>query len=311
MFENRSFDNLLGRLYQPGEVQSFEGVIGKELSNPIPDWAEHGTDRDIVSYGVSPTMNTPGPIPARNCLTSTPNYSGSWTRATAGFSSRRRPSTHRTTRPDSPRWTDSSPTTSAPSWRSSAAQPTYDEYAQFMTGYTPGADACHVRDRARIRDLRPLVLRRPSCTFPNRSFFHAGTSSGYVVNMTRRSRSSPTTPAETLFDRLEAHGLTWKVYCDPPLALFADRADPRPRLRGRFATHFFSTGQFFDDAEKGRTPDLTPSSNRRSSATPITTCTPRTALLTPGLSWDPPSSLIGGEGSSRPHLQRDPSILVP
>jgi hypothetical protein len=36
MFENRSFDHLLGRLYQPGEVESFEGVIGKDLSNPIP-----------------------------------------------------------------------------------------------------------------------------------------------------------------------------------------------------------------------------------------------------------------------------------
>ena len=36
MFENRSFDNLLGRLYQPGEVASFEGVVGKDLSNPIP-----------------------------------------------------------------------------------------------------------------------------------------------------------------------------------------------------------------------------------------------------------------------------------
>ena len=30
MFENRSFDNLLGRLYEPGEVSSFEGVLGKE-----------------------------------------------------------------------------------------------------------------------------------------------------------------------------------------------------------------------------------------------------------------------------------------
>ena len=29
MFENRSFDNLLGRLYQPGEVASFEGVTGQ------------------------------------------------------------------------------------------------------------------------------------------------------------------------------------------------------------------------------------------------------------------------------------------
>src|SRR5260370_13370158 len=36
MFENRSFDNLLGRLYQPGEVASFAGVAGPDLSNPAP-----------------------------------------------------------------------------------------------------------------------------------------------------------------------------------------------------------------------------------------------------------------------------------
>ena len=36
MFENRSFDNVLGSLYQPGERSSFDGVVGKNLSNPIP-----------------------------------------------------------------------------------------------------------------------------------------------------------------------------------------------------------------------------------------------------------------------------------
>ena len=36
MFENRTFDNLLGRLYQPGEVLSFEGVIGKYTGH-VPD----------------------------------------------------------------------------------------------------------------------------------------------------------------------------------------------------------------------------------------------------------------------------------
>ena len=39
MFENRSFDNLLGRLYQPGEMPLFEGVAGRDLCNPIPEWA--------------------------------------------------------------------------------------------------------------------------------------------------------------------------------------------------------------------------------------------------------------------------------
>ena len=63
MFENRSFDNLLGRLYQPGEVASFEGVIGKELSNPVPDWARDGTGPAAVPYGIAATLDTPDPDP--------------------------------------------------------------------------------------------------------------------------------------------------------------------------------------------------------------------------------------------------------
>ena len=63
MFENRSFDNLLGQLYQPGEVRSFEGVTGKELSNPIPEWAENRAGHTDVRYGVAAGMNTPSPDP--------------------------------------------------------------------------------------------------------------------------------------------------------------------------------------------------------------------------------------------------------
>src|SRR4029079_3194150 len=63
MFEHRSFDNLLGRLYEPGEVESFEGVIGKDLSNPIPDWAEHGAGGGACADGIARTMDTPEPGP--------------------------------------------------------------------------------------------------------------------------------------------------------------------------------------------------------------------------------------------------------
>jgi phospholipase C len=62
MFENRSSYNLLGRLYEPGEVASFAGVIGKDLSNPVPTWAEHRPADGIVRYGVAPDMNTPNPM---------------------------------------------------------------------------------------------------------------------------------------------------------------------------------------------------------------------------------------------------------
>src|SRR5580658_9627985 len=63
LFENRSFDNLLGHLYVPGEVPSFEGVIGKNLSNPIPEWAEHGAEKQLVPFGVATSMDSPNPDP--------------------------------------------------------------------------------------------------------------------------------------------------------------------------------------------------------------------------------------------------------
>ena len=64
MFENRSFDNLLGRLYEPGEVASFAGVTGLGLSNPVPEWAADavpGTAPKLVPYGTAAGMNVPSP----------------------------------------------------------------------------------------------------------------------------------------------------------------------------------------------------------------------------------------------------------
>jgi hypothetical protein len=45
----------------PGNGKTFEGVIGKELSNPIPAWAEHGAGRKVVPYGVAAGMDSPNP----------------------------------------------------------------------------------------------------------------------------------------------------------------------------------------------------------------------------------------------------------
>ena len=36
LFENRSFDNVLGRLYEPGDGKTFEGVIGKRFEQSDP-----------------------------------------------------------------------------------------------------------------------------------------------------------------------------------------------------------------------------------------------------------------------------------
>ena len=61
LFENRSLDNMLGHLYGPEDGKAFDGVIGKDLTNPIPQWAEHGADSEVVPYAVATDMDSPNP----------------------------------------------------------------------------------------------------------------------------------------------------------------------------------------------------------------------------------------------------------
>ena len=114
VFENRSLDNVLGRLYGPGDGKTFEGVLGKDLTNPIPEWAEQGAERKVVPYSVATDMDSPIPTPARSTRTPTPSCSASKASRTGSSSARR---SRRRTTPRLParcrRWTASSPTTSA------------------------------------------------------------------------------------------------------------------------------------------------------------------------------------------------------
>jgi phospholipase C len=72
LFENRSLDNVLGRLYGPGDGKTFEGVIGKEMSNPIPGWAGHDADRKVVPYSVSAGIDSPNPDSVRSGIRQRP-----------------------------------------------------------------------------------------------------------------------------------------------------------------------------------------------------------------------------------------------
>jgi len=62
LFENRSFDNMLGRLYGPEDGKRFEGVVGKDLSNPIPGVgrARSGAEGGPVHRGHRPGFAEPG-----------------------------------------------------------------------------------------------------------------------------------------------------------------------------------------------------------------------------------------------------------
>jgi phospholipase C len=111
-------------------------------------------------------------------------------------------------------------------------QPTYGEYAQIMTGYTP-EQVPVLNGIARAFGVWDHWFSEvPSQTFMKRSFWTAGTSSGFVTNMPAKKWTTENT-AETLFNRLEAHGRSWKVYVAEPC---------RSRSRGGFTCRSSRTG---------------------------------------------------------------------
>jgi phospholipase C len=100
--------------------------------------------------------------------------------------------------------------------------------------------------------------------------------------------------AETIFERLEAsNGLTWRVYCDPPSHISLTGLIHAPRLLGRFGSHFFTTDQFLEDAASGQLP--TYSFIEPNLLYGHNDMHPAFDALYPGVDFDPPSSLLGGE----------------
>src|SRR3984957_13002911 len=138
LFENRSLDNVLGRLYGPGDGKTFDGVLGKGLAHPIPGWAEHGADRKVVPYGITTDMDSPNPDSGEEWYHTNTQLFGTiddHNRFKIG---------ERVTAP----W-NAPPLGAAPTMEGFVAdyvstftsevgrQPAYEEYAQIMTGYTP------------------------------------------------------------------------------------------------------------------------------------------------------------------------------
>ena len=93
----------------------------------------------------------------------------------------------------------------------------------------------------------------PSQTFCNRSFFHASTSSGYVVNVPY-TKWLETNAAPTIFNRLEDAGLAWMVYYDATQLISLTGLIHAPALFPYWKTHFGTMEDFYTDVANGTLP---------------------------------------------------------
>ena len=125
-----------------------------------------------------------------------------------------------------------------------------------------GKRARHQHAGARVCGLRPLVLCDvPSQTFTNRSFFHAASSGGAVINepFAHWARHNS---AETIFERIEAKGLAWKVYFDEQDVFPLTALIHYPRLQAIHRHELLHDGTFLRGRPRAEIFPTTPSSSR-------------------------------------------------
>ena len=297
MFENRSFDNLLGRLYEPGEVKSFEGVIGKDLSNPIPGGPRTAREKRVVPYGGGGEHGyARTPTRARSTSTSTRSCSGSIDPPEQPRHAGRedgRPVQRAGRRRQAPTMDGFVADYISAFTAETGKQPAYEQYAQIMAGLHARADAGALGARARLRHVRPLVrggavpdVHQP-LVLPRRELPRASSS----TPRTRTSRC--TTPPRRCSSGWSPRACRGASTATRRAAIPFTGLIHAPRLRDRFATHFVTTDRFFEDAEKGELP--TYSFIEPNMLHGHNDMHPPISALLPGLAFDAPSALLGGE----------------
>lgn len=258
MFENRSFDNILGHLYPPGKVpegQSFNGLANGSYSNPSPSGpvAAH-----IYKGSTDMIMRSPAPDPGEEYphvntqLFGTVDPPGN---ADVEFKQMSAPF-------------NAPPKGAAAKMdgfvkdyinnfiATQGRQPTQEEYEVIMGSFSPEMLPVTSTLARSFAVYDAWYCGVPSQTFCNRSFFNASTSSGFVTNdggpegyLKWERNTGP-----TIFNRLEEAGISWAVYFDESQVVSLTGFINIASLRPYWKTRFFGMKKFYEDAANGNLP---------------------------------------------------------
>jgi phospholipase C len=263
MFENRSFDNLLGHLYGGSGTpvphgQNFDGVAGKHLSNTTRD----GDEVAVHAYS-GPTddvMRSPDPDPGEEYPFVNTQLFG--TLDPAGNSAHQIPdlqppynAPREGTKPDMSGFLADY----IDKFRGEHGRdPRPEEYRQIMGSFTPEmlpVISTLAREFAVYDHWHCAV---PSQTFPNRSFFHASTSHGFVTNSFNPGIGKWLDPSAntgtTIFNRLEDAKIAWRVYYDERQLVSLTGMLHAPHLERYWKTNFATMKTFYEDVANGTLP---------------------------------------------------------
>ena len=255
MFENRSFDMVLGALYGPGGTprgQPFDGILGKDLVNfgpdgvafepqeltrsltPQVDFGEEYQHVNVQLWGeFLPPSNANLPYPQQAAPYNLPPGAG--TPAMSGFV------------------TDYF---SAYQQQLDGLLPTNADLAEVMGYLSPSLVPTFHTLAREFGVFDRWHCDVPSNTYANRSFFHSGQSYG----MLNTSALWPlqTTSATTIFNRMTELGVSWRIYWPPSQIVSTSLVTNWRAICGLYdageGENWASMEQFYDDVDRGRLP---------------------------------------------------------
>lgn len=258
MFENRSFDNLLGRLYSAEEKSAadFDGLNQGDYANTAPDgtvvpaYVYDGTTDSIMQQPqpdpgeTYPHVNTQlfGVVdPPENAARSGNEHLPPFNTPPAGAL------------PDNSGFVRDYIT----NFRlHKNRDPKPEEYRVAMGGFDPSMLPVISTLAREFAVYDRWFAAVPSQTFCNRVFFHASTSHGYVTNHGGDDYykwiDGPEAP--TIFNRLEDAGISWRVYYDATQLVSLTGMLHAPVLERYWKTNFRDMDQFYADAASGNLP---------------------------------------------------------
>ena len=265
MYENRSFDNLLGWLYKNEELkdgQSFDGLHQGDYSNPVP-----GTDEVVKAHAYTGStdeiMSSPDPDPGEE-----------FSHVNTQLFQRIDPPGNADLHANGLQYPYNAPGPSeTPTMKGfiedyminyrhltrDKKKPSRKEYELAMGGFTPEMLPVFSTLAKNFAVFDHWFSAVPSQTFCNRVFFHASTSHGYVTNQGdggyAKWLDASKAQAPTIFNRLEEAGLTWRVYYDAAQLVSMTGVLHAPVLEPYWKTNFRVMEQFYDDVENGNLPD--------------------------------------------------------
>lgn len=260
MFENRSFDNILGFLYTDDQLPAgttFDGLNQGSYANAGP--TGESIEAHVYIGGTDEVMRHPQPDPGEHYPHVNTQIFGiidPETNANLFENELREP--YNAPVKDSVADMSGFVKDYIVNFREvkKGAEPTFDEYRVAMGSFSPEMLPVFSAIARGFAVYDAWYAGVPSQTFCNRSFFHASTSHGFVTNKDGGGYSkwlnAPATP--TIFNRLEEQGLTWRVYYDESQMVSFTGMLHAAVLEPYWKSNFRGMKQFFADVANGALP---------------------------------------------------------